>query len=110
MKTPNKTINREEDSTKIGEGTYVVNKPSPEQLTNIHNIVNILYDDPATRSPAEDIVKDLIEEPVSEDIVNMIGTQGVSELFKENNNNVDNISLNCRTIDDVMGILNQIRR
>ena len=110
MQTPNKTINREEESTRIGEGTYVVNKPSPEQLTNIHNIVNILYDDPATRSPAEDIVKDLIEEPVSEDIVNMIGTQGVSELFKENNNNVDNISLNCRTIDDVMGILNQIRR
>lgn len=105
-----KTIQRNEDSVKIGEGTYVVNKPTPEQLTNISNIVNILYDDPATRdNTAEEIVSSLIDEPVSEDIVNIIGTQGVSDLFKETNNS-DNISINCRSIDDVMSILNQIRR
>lgn len=99
------TVNNKDDVTKIGKGTYVLSKPSPSQLTNIDNIVNILYDD-----PEEDLDKiiDNILNPSEDEITNIIGTQGVSDLFKENNE--QNTSLNCRTIDDVMSVLNQLRR
>ena len=101
-------IKRDEDTIFIGEGDYIMTKPSPEQLTNIDNIVNILYDDPVSREQSpEDLIQDLVGLD-EEEIVNIIGTQSVSDLFKENSSN--NSSLNCRTIDDVMDILNQIRR
>lgn len=106
-KSPNNSgVNDKETLTNIGKGSYTINKPRPEQLTNIDNIVNILYDDPVTTTP--DIIVDNILNPSEDEITNILGTQGVSELYKENNK--PNSSLNCRSIDDVMDVLNQLRR
>lgn len=106
----NTKINSSTDKPVIGGGSFIINKPSPGQLTIIDSIVNILYDDPRD---ATEIVDGLINTPTNnevENIVNMIGTQGVSDLFKENNNNTGSSStLNCRSIDDVMSVLNQLR-
>ena len=111
VKTPEDNYKKTEDVPGIDEGIYIIKKPSPEQLTNIDNIVNILYDDPipSIEDTINNIINPVIPDQTSEDeIINVIGTQGVSSIFKENNTN--NSTLNCRTIDDVMSVLDQLRR
>lgn len=103
IRKPVKDVDK--DIPRIGDSIYVLKKPGPDQLTNIDNIVNILYEDPGIKNKPTGTIPEEIEVPV--DIVNMIGTQGVSNIFKENNTN--NSTLNCRSIDDVMSVLDQLR-
>lgn len=92
----------------IGDGNFILNPPSKEQLTVIDNIVNILYQDPEDEEPNVDtVVKDLLKEtPILEDtITNPVDTERATGLA-----NKEQTTLNCRSISDVLDVLEQMRR
>lgn len=91
----------------IGEGSYVFKKPDEGQLTTIDNIVNILYSKPPTVEEG-DVEEDKTVPLDFDKIENIIKSDTVSSSFKETN--PGNTTINCRTIEDVMSILDQIRR
>lgn len=98
----------------ITEGTYVVRKPAPEELTMFDNIVNILYTDPKRGSSTQQDTdnsstteENLSPEEVQERITNIIGKDTVSNIFTDNNKSTS--TLNCRSIDDVISVLDKLR-
>lgn len=105
---PNRII--DSNTVTIGKGNYILPRPSDAQLTGIDNIVNILYQPPSIVDNDNNNSDSSIEES---EIENIIGKDFfVTDLLKENSLNTDNktSSLNCKSIDDVMSVLNKLRR
>lgn len=84
--------------------TYVFKKPSTGERENIENIVNIIYD-PPTKSVVEE------ESKVIVDIKNPIGKGNISDILTDVlNKNPSQNDLKCKSIDDVLSVLESLKR
>lgn len=89
---------------------YSFNKPSLDNLTNIETIVNILYDNPVD-SIKKETSTTTNEEPNIPKIKNPIGLETISDIFNiVQNEDKRQGQLKCRSIDDVLDVLNSLRR
>ena len=101
-----KQLQEEQDRTSIDapSTTYTFKKPSVEQTDTINNIVDLIYTKPTP--PNEDTTEEVIN-----NVVNPIGLKGLSPLLEETiRNNKTQSKLACKSIDDVLSILNDIKK
>ena len=101
-----KQLQEEQDRTSIDapSTTYTFKKPSVEQTDTINNIVDLIYTKPT--SPDEETTEEIIN-----NVVNPIGLKGLSPLLEETiRNNKTQSKLACKSIDDVLSILNDIKK
>ena len=101
-----KQLQEEQDRTSIDapSTTYTFKKPSVEQTDTINNIVDLIYTKPTP--PNEDTTEEIIN-----NVVNPIGLKGLSPLLEETiRNNKTQSKLACKSIDDVLSILNDIKK
>ena len=101
-----KQLQEEQDRTSIDapSTTYTFKKPSVEQTDTINNIVDLIYTKPIP--PDEETTEEIIN-----NVVNPIGLKGLSPLLEETiRNNKTQSKLACKSIDDVLSILNDIKK
>lgn len=101
-----KQLQEEQDRISIDAPsvTYTFKKPSVEQTDTINNIVDLIYTKPTITD--EETTEELIN-----NIVNPIGLKGLSPLLEETiRNNKSQSKLACKSIDDVLNILNDIKK
>ena len=101
-----KQLQEEQDRTSIDapSTTYTFKKPSVEQTDTINNIVDLIYTKPTP--PDEETTEEVIN-----NVVNPIGLKGLSPLLEETiRNNKTQSKLACKSIDDVLSILNDIKK
>ena len=101
-----KQLQEEQDRTSIDapSTTYTFKKPSVEQTDTINNIVDLIYTKPIP--PDEETTEEVIN-----NVVNPIGLKGLSPLLEETiRNNKTQSKLACKSIDDVLSILNDIKK
>ena len=101
-----KQLQEEQDRISIDapSTTYTFKKPSVEQTDTINNIVDLIYTKPTP--PNEDTTEEVIN-----NVVNPIGLKGLSPLLEETiRNNKTQSKLACKSIDDVLSILNDIKK
>lgn len=101
-----KQLQEEQDRTSIDapSTTYTFKKPSVEQTDTINNIVDLIYTKPTP--PDEETTEEVIN-----NVVNPIGLKGLSPLLEETiRNNKSQSKLACKSIDDVLSILNDIKK
>lgn len=85
--------------------TYVFNKPSRTQTETISNIVDLIYKD-FNKDPE---IKE--ENPFVPPITNPIGKKGISNVLENTiRDNKTTSKLACKSVEDVLSILNDIRR
>lgn len=86
------------------EFTYTFEKPSKEQKQIVENIVDLIY-----TKPEKEVVKE--KETVIVDIKNPIGIKGLSSLLSETiRNDKKQKDLACKSVEDVLSILNNIKK
>lgn len=84
---------------------YVFKRPSDSQKTIIDNIVNILYDPPSTKETDSES-----ESNVVVDIKNPIGKGNISNILSSTiRQDSRQGNLQCRSIDDVLDVLKQLK-
>ena len=97
----------EEDSRKPSTdsgSTFIFKRPSGEQTELIKNIVDLIYTKPEDEEvDNEGVIKDTIDNP--------IGSKGISDLLKSTiDSDPSQQSLACKSVEDVLNILNKIKR
>lgn len=91
-------------SNNITSNNYTFKKPSKDQENLINNIVDLIYIKP-------DNVESESIESIVEDIINPIGKKGISNTLEEViRNNTQQKNLSCKSVEDVLDILNSIKR
>lgn len=86
------------------ESNYTFKKPSPEQRETIENIVDLIYTKPEKE-------KETKVEEVVVDIKNPIGVMSLSSLLSDTiRNDKSQTDLACKSVEDVLNILNSIKR
>lgn len=112
---------KQNTNIKTPSASYIFNKPNIEDLTTIRDIINIIYNDPkidTSNQNKDELIKNILDSESVQDIVispesliNPIGKNGNSELFKrlQTEGQVDS-NLQCRSIEDVLNTLQQFRR
>lgn len=97
----------EEEARKISndEGTtFIFKRPSGEQKEIIENIVDLIYTKPEKDSIEED-------EVFNDAIINPIGKKSISNILEETiRNDKSQKNLACKSVGDVLNILNNIKR
>lgn len=87
------------------DSNYIFKKPSGKQKETINSIVDLIY----TKPVKEDIDEE--EEKIIVDIKNPIGTKGLSSILSETiRNDKSQTNLACKSVEDVLSILNNIKR
>lgn len=97
----------EEQARKLSKdegSTFIFKRPSGEQKEIIENIVDLIYTKPEKDSIEED-------EVFNDILINPIGKKSISNILEETiRNDKSQKNLACKSVDDVLNILNNIRR
>lgn len=83
---------------------YTFKKPSNKQKETINSIVDLIYTKPIKEEVEE-------KEKIVVDIKNPIGSKGLSSILSETiRNDKSQTNLACKSVEDVLSILNNIKR
>lgn len=95
---------RQTNTTVRPESNYTFKKPSNKQKETINSIVDLIYTKPIKEEVEE-------KEKIIVDIKNPIGSKGLSSLLSETiRNDKSQTNLACKSVEDVLSILNNIKR
>ena len=106
-KNPNKNKYTSSESK-----TYILKKPTADQIDYINNLVNLISI-PPTKEEQEN--SNEVNKPIIDDIKNPIGKKDSSNILEDyltnrNNKSRDNTNLQCRSIEDVLDVLSTLKR
>ena len=92
--------------------TYILKKPTADQIDYINNLVNLISI-PPTKEEQEN--SNEVNKPIIDDIKNPIGKKDSSNILEDyltnrNNKSRDNTNLQCRSIEDVLDVLSTLKR
>lgn len=117
-------VNNELNGTQDGDitganssGTYNMLKPDNNTTDLIKNLVELIYVDPVTEDPNNPgtNIKEDDKTPITsntDSIINPLSFNNITESLQDliNNRDTNDNTLKCKSVDDVLDILNSIKR